>query len=221
MQKNKIEKLKALNIGKGGLFENLIYRHFSTRITVLLVQTKITPNMVTFFSLLLAFVASIFYFEGSYLSLLIGTIIFNFSYTLDCVDGELARYKGLQSKFGAWWDAVGDRISEYVVFVSLTLGLYFKTFDVIVLVLGIFALTNSMLIANIRSLNKIHFDPKANHELRFGKRNYLASVDTFVIIVTITTLLNNVYLFLWSYTVLGAAVWIRQLYRSIKKYKNR
>lgn len=199
-----------------GIFRNLIYRHFSVYITSMLVKTRITPNLVTSFSLILAFIAAIFYYKADYVSLVIGTIILNISIVLDYVDGELARYKKLSSAFGAWWDSVCDRVTEYVIFASLILGLYFKTNDSITLILGLFALTNLMMISTVRSLTRLNFDFKQQkHEIHLGKKWYLAGADTFIILVTITALLNKVYYLLLIYAVLGIVIWVRQIYRTI------
>lgn len=215
MPKSVLKELKKLNEEKGGIFESLIYRNLSMRITSVLIYTKITPNLVTAFSVFIACIAAIFYYRADYISLIIGTIFFNLSYTLDCVDGELARYKKLSSKFGAWWDSIGNKIVEYIIFLSLTIGLYFRTTDPVVLILGIFASNNIMMISNIRTLNRVHFDIKPDHEFRFFGKKYLASIDTFVVLITITTLLDKVYYFLLIYAVFGVVIWIRQIYRSI------
>jgi len=224
MVKSVIEQLKELNKEKGGIFESLVYRHFSIRITSLLVHTRITANMVTVVSIILAVIAAFFYFRMDYVSLVIGTILLNFAYTLDCVDGELARYKHLCSPFGGWLDSIGDRITEYATISGLVLGLYFNSpspflkNNPVVLILGIFTMTNLVMISSIRSLNRIHFNPKPNHELRLGGTRYLASVDTFTVLLTVTVLLNRVYYLLWIYAALGALVWIRQIYRQILAY---
>lgn len=215
MSKLILKELKELNRGKRGIFENMIYRHFSIHITSILIHTNVTPNFITSVSLFLAFIAAIFYFKADYTSLIIGTVLLNISYLLDEVDGELARYKKLNSSFGAWWDSTGDRITEYVIISSLTLGLYFKTTNPAVLVLGLFALANDLMICNIRLLNWFYFNDKSNRELFLGKK-YLEHVATFTVLVTIATLFNQVYYFLWVYSVLGLLVWVRQIYRSVK-----
>ena len=44
------------------------------------------------------------------------------AFTIDCVDGQLARYTRQFSKLGAWLDSIFDRGKEYVVYVGLALG---------------------------------------------------------------------------------------------------
>jgi phosphatidylglycerophosphate synthase len=79
-------------------YEEYIIRPLSYPITNLLLKTQITPNQVTVFSNLLIVVASYFYYTG-YKHLAIFLILGYF--VLDCVDGEIAREKGLKSEKGA------------------------------------------------------------------------------------------------------------------------
>ena len=44
------------------------------------------------------------------------------AFTLDCVDGQLARYSGRTSPFGGWFDAMGDRAKEFGVYAGLAVG---------------------------------------------------------------------------------------------------
>src|SRR3954451_18496004 len=44
------------------------------------------------------------------------------AFTLDCVDGQLARYARSFSKFGAWLDSILDRGKEYLVYAGLAIG---------------------------------------------------------------------------------------------------
>lgn len=223
MLKSVIKKIKQQNKQHEfqSLFRMLVYRHFSVPLTSVLVRTNISPNMITTFSLILAFVSTFFYYKADYASLVIGAIILNVSLILDHVDGEVARYKKISSSFGAWWDGVCDKVSEYVVFLSLTLGLYFKTINPGILILGLFGLANLMMISIVRSLNRLYLNAFKTNELNLG-RFYLASGDTFVVLVTVATLLNQIYYFLWVYSILGALVWIRQVYRAgINYHKNK
>ena len=72
----------------------------------------ISPNMVTFFGLILSCVGAYFISVQSFglagLALLISGVF-------DLLDGTLARITGTASKFGSLWDSVIDRVSEGVV----------------------------------------------------------------------------------------------------------
>ena len=99
-----------------GFFSTFFLRKISRLITYSLVETRITPNAITLFSIVLGFsaaysAASKFYLLGGFLLLL--SLIF------DCVDGEVARYKDVFSPFGAWLDALSDRVKEFVYIFAL------------------------------------------------------------------------------------------------------
>lgn len=79
-------------------YEEYILRPLSYPITNLLLKTQITPNQVTVISNLLIVIASYLYYTGYKhwgLFLILGYFV------LDCVDGEIAREKGLKSEKGA------------------------------------------------------------------------------------------------------------------------
>lgn len=215
MSKVVLEEIKKLNKEKCGIFETLIHRHISTRITSILVNTKVDPNMVTLFSVILALISAVFFLKADHLSLVIGSLFLNLSYVFDCVDGELARYKKLNSNFGAWWDSICDRISECAVFTGLMLGLYFKTLDHKVLIVGFFALVNLLMIANVRSLSRCYIDTKLDHEFCFFGKYYIGRIDFVITLITVASLLNQIYYFLLIFAILGTVIWIRQIYRKI------
>lgn len=225
MSKSVVEELKKINKESGHkeLFRHLIYCHFSWRLVSLLIRANIniSPNMITLISTILGIIAAVFYYRADYASLVIGTIILNFSYIVDCMDGELARYKKISSIFGAWLDSVCDMIVEFAVLAGLTLGLYFKTGNYIILIIGFFAVANLMMVLNIRNLSRIHFDIRAadknikpSPEFKIAGR-FIGGAELFTVSVTVMTLLNQVYYLLWICAALGTLVWVKQIFRRI------
>lgn len=59
---------------------------------------------------------------GSRAGLVAGALLLQASFTLDCVDGQLARYTRTSTSFGGWLDLVFDRTKEYVVYAGLAIG---------------------------------------------------------------------------------------------------
>jgi hypothetical protein len=59
---------------------------------------------------------------GERWGLIAGAVLLQVAFTLDCVDGQLARYTRTFSTFGAWLDSVFDRGKEYVVYAGLAIG---------------------------------------------------------------------------------------------------
>jgi hypothetical protein len=81
-----------------------------------------TPNQVTALSMLVGLLAAAAFATGERAGLVGGAILLQLAFTLDCVDGQLARYTRTFSAFGAWLDSIFDRAKEYVVFAGLAVG---------------------------------------------------------------------------------------------------
>lgn len=84
----------------------------------------ITPNHVTVFSLVIGIVASACFVVASPSSMIIGAILVQLSFVVDCMDGQLARYRQQFSVLGAWLDRVSDRVKDFFYFFALALGFF-------------------------------------------------------------------------------------------------
>ena len=84
----------------------------------------ITPNCVTTSSLFLCILACGFIANGTSKFLMIGAVLLQFVFIFDCLDGQLARYRGQSSNFGAWYDRVTDRVKESLIYFSIGWGHY-------------------------------------------------------------------------------------------------
>jgi phosphatidylglycerophosphate synthase len=96
----------------------------------LLERTRITPNQITFASLFVALgSASILLATRGHPGLVLGILVFQFSYVLDCADGMLARLRGTASTVGHLIDFLIDEIKAFVVIaaVSVRLALEYHT----------------------------------------------------------------------------------------------
>jgi phosphatidylglycerophosphate synthase len=109
---------------KDGILPTLIYRKISIHITRAILPTRVTPNQITIFVFLIALAASYLFFRGSYLFVFGGAVLLQLRKVFDCVDGEVARIKKLQSPGGALLDAVLDEVAFIFVFMALAFGIY-------------------------------------------------------------------------------------------------
>jgi hypothetical protein len=108
------------------LFMNTwVYRPLATPLVVLLAPTRVTPNQVTLASLVVAWVAAaLLVFAPGYLGLLLAVGTYCFSYILDCVDGMLARYRGVASPQGHLFDFLMDEIKSFFILGGACVRLY-------------------------------------------------------------------------------------------------
>lgn len=85
-------------------------------------RAGLSPNQVTVTSMALGVLAAALFAHGSRLALVCGALVAHAAFTLDCVDGQLARYSGAFSALGAYLDAVFDRVKEYLLYAGLAIG---------------------------------------------------------------------------------------------------
>ncbi|MBN2575155.1 MAG: CDP-alcohol phosphatidyltransferase family protein [Deltaproteobacteria bacterium] len=102
-----------------GLME-VAYRMFEPLLRVL-VALRVTPNMVTAFSLLPALVSAVLVAMGHFG---LGALLATASGFCDMVDGMLARHYNSMSDAGGLFDAAVDRYGEY--FLLAGLAVYFR-----------------------------------------------------------------------------------------------
>jgi phosphatidylglycerophosphate synthase len=77
---------------------------------------------VTIAGFLLSVVAGAAFATGTYWSGVIGALLYWWSMVLDCSDGEVARARFTDSRFGAWLETVTDYLSYFVVLGGITFG---------------------------------------------------------------------------------------------------
>lgn len=84
-----------------------------------LAKTGITPNGITFLTLLVALVTAYVFFLGN---LIMGFILMLLTVVMDTFDGAVARAANLGSKFGATFDHTLDRYAEFLFMLGLMMG---------------------------------------------------------------------------------------------------
>lgn len=115
-------RLKLCVKADDDLFATYSISSYSRKLVTLCAKLKLTPVMVTWGSILLAFVAAGLFAEASRLALIGGALAMYLSFALDCVDGQVARYTHNFSAFGGWLDMIADRGKEYLMYAGLAWG---------------------------------------------------------------------------------------------------
>ncbi|WP_131737857.1 CDP-alcohol phosphatidyltransferase family protein [Actinomadura roseirufa] len=93
-------------------------------------RTRVTPNQLTVGALVLGLAAGACFTVASWPWLLAGALLYHLSFTLDCMDGKIARLKGTGSVFGAWLDYIFDRVRVLACAIALMGGQYAATHNV-------------------------------------------------------------------------------------------
>lgn len=108
-------------------------------VVYLLRNTPITPNQVTFLSAFVAVGACAMFalLPGSWLWLVVAAVVFEFSFVLDCADGQLARYRKIASPLGHLLDFLMDELKAMMLYASVAARLWQETGDARLLVVGL------------------------------------------------------------------------------------
>jgi phosphatidylglycerophosphate synthase len=99
-----------------------LVRHFSYRLTPILLKWPITPNQITLISLFLGLAGAACFLSGIWSVGVMGGLLLVACYIFDNCDGEVARIKGLSSEFGARLDDLSDWLVDLSFFVALGYG---------------------------------------------------------------------------------------------------
>jgi hypothetical protein len=132
-QETQITRLRAAIKTKDGWWASIFSGPLANRLLEPIADMRaITPNHVTTFSLFIGILAAVCFWRGAYWSLVCGAILVQLSFVVDCMDGQLARYRQQFSKFGAWFDRISDRVKDFLYYFSLAMGFFLNhgdTFD--------------------------------------------------------------------------------------------
>jgi len=105
-----------------GFFTTFFVSPYSRYIARWAARRRLTPNQVTIASLLVGILSAAAFATGERWGLITGAVLLQVAFTLDCVDGQLARYTRNFSKFGGWLDSTFDRAKEWIVYAGLAIG---------------------------------------------------------------------------------------------------
>lgn len=192
-------------------FQN-IYRFLALGISRKIVKTKITPNQVTVFSIILGTISAVFFSFGTYPLLLAGVFLLQISILLDYVDGSLARLRSKASIFGEWLDNSGDLLIDFLVFLGIAFGVYHQGFGAMAWVLGFFAIAIRFLIFSTYSATLL-FVPFAKKMLQEGvERKFLKQFVytrmTVLALASLAGIFNQMYYFLLIVSIYGALFYL-------------
>ncbi|WP_329261877.1 CDP-alcohol phosphatidyltransferase family protein [Streptomyces sp. NBC_01478] len=154
-------RLKSAVKSRDGFFTTHFISPYSRYIARWCARHGLTPNQVTTASLLTAIVAAGCAATGTRGGYVVAGVLLLFSFVLDCVDGQIARYALKYSTLGAWLDATFDRAKEYAYYAGLALGAARGGDDVWALALGAMILQTCRHVVDF-SFNEANHDATAN-----------------------------------------------------------
>ncbi len=125
---------KKREMEKWNLFAAYVGRPISVLMTIPLINSKIKPITVTFWSVVSAIIgASLLSFGSSINWAIVGWLFLFLWNLLDGVDGNLARCQGTCSKKGELWDAFGGYAALVLTYLSVSIASYNDINDIFLL----------------------------------------------------------------------------------------
>ena len=199
------------------LMARMVDRRLSWRLSLRLARTHITANQVTITNTALGFGCATMLASTSYWFRLCGALLFLLSITLDGVDGELARLRMLESRFGERLDVITDNIVHVAVFAGIAIGCYRLSnssayfYVLAVLLTGFGACAVSV----NRAMNV------ANEEAhRWIGQVERATGRDFAYILVILAIFDRLYYFIWG-AALGTHVFALSLWQLTSRYRKK
>ncbi|MBI4423327.1 MAG: CDP-alcohol phosphatidyltransferase family protein [Elusimicrobia bacterium] len=110
--------------GQDGLMARLFDRRISLAVTRRLLDTPVRPNHMTVFSSLLGLAGAALFAWPDRAHAVAGALLVWLHSVLDGCDGELARLKFQESRFGGTLDFWGDNLVHVALFLSIGAGLW-------------------------------------------------------------------------------------------------
>jgi phosphatidylglycerophosphate synthase len=107
-----------------GFIARRINKAVSLPISRVLSRTRIHPNYLTVFNMIVGFSSAFLIAQNSYWFIALGGLFFQLASVFDGVDGEVAKMTLKVSKLGGWLDTVSDN-GTLLLFLSASSYLYF------------------------------------------------------------------------------------------------
>ncbi|MET0620121.1 MAG: CDP-alcohol phosphatidyltransferase family protein [Thermoanaerobaculia bacterium] len=106
--------------------EGFMSRHFERKISLAvsrrLAATSVSPNAMTLVSVAIGLAGAVFFLQPTARSETIGALLFLLHSILDGCDGELARLRLQESRWGGLLDFWGDNVVHSAVFAAMAIG---------------------------------------------------------------------------------------------------
>ncbi|MCP4269362.1 MAG: CDP-alcohol phosphatidyltransferase family protein [Candidatus Brocadiaceae bacterium] len=200
----KIEQLSGTSLDSP-IIDRYIIRRISGFISGFLVKTPITPNQVTITSLVFGIASAVFFLHGTHTWTIIAGVLYFISTVFDQCDGEVARYKQMESDFGRAFDIVVDSIVNAAIVAGITFALYKSSGSWFIIMIGLLAITGisiSILLATYLG-NENKKDTGTKEML-----DKLNNKDFFYVIMLASVIFNQMIWFLLIMAIGTNIYWI-------------
>ena len=177
-----------------GAVSKYINRKISIPISKILVNTRISPNAVSILSFLISLTSAFLFSFGQWLYIALAGLLAQFSSIIDGCDGEIARLKFQESRYGAWMDSVLDRYADALIILGMIYGYWIYHPDITIWIWGFFSVVGSLL----NSYTAIKYD----QVIKERKRKFRFGRDIRMFIIMLGGVLNQVFVTLVALAII-------------------
>ena len=96
----------------------------------------LNPNRLTTLSFIVSLFGAAFILPYAYQNFFIAAILIQLGHVLDCMDCQMARYRGILSPAGSFYDKIADFIKIFLFFAAVSFTSFEETQDVAVVFIG-------------------------------------------------------------------------------------
>jgi len=114
----KQEQLRIMHLPGESVYDRIFFRKFSFVLTPFIAKLPVTPNMLTMASIISGVLAAVFLMLPGTDCYLTGVFLTILWYLLDVLDGDLARFKRMESMKGVYLDTLGHYVVNPLIFSS-------------------------------------------------------------------------------------------------------
>jgi len=190
-----------------GPVSRILNRPISLRISKILLKTGITPNQISVLSFVIGLAGASLFFVGEYFYLILGGMLVHIHSIVDGCDGEVARLKLRQTKYGGWLDSVLDRYVDAAIILGLVYGYWSINGDTTIWIIGFFALIGSFL----NSYTSDKYDSIFRNGDMTKRSKFRVGRDVRLLLITIGALTNQIPIMLIILAVLANFEALRRL----------
>jgi phosphatidylglycerophosphate synthase len=201
-----------------GFISRFLNRPISRRVTRFLLKFPIHPNAWTISIFVMPLIACVFLVRGNYISIVIGAAIFQAFSILDGCDGEIARARNLESRFGERLDYFCDFMASLLYVLALGLGLHRSSEGIVCAVL----ITANELLLRAGKTHQAAVAPStlgesfyARHHGMIGHSGLLHLGERFVWWLFQLTKRDMALVVFLMLALLGLAPWILHLWATV------
>jgi phosphatidylglycerophosphate synthase len=136
--------LRSLVKKTDGFMARHVDRHISLQISRRLARTAVTPTQITFLSIGIGFASAPFFLSSHWYWQTPGALLFLVHSIVDGCDGELARLKFQESRYGGILDFWGDNLVHAAIFACIAVGWALASASLSPLWLGVAAVIGTL-----------------------------------------------------------------------------